>query len=137
MTPRTRSRGIEGASGGFWVNVSGTRQTMSVQDITAALATPPPLRLEKTALFLDLDGTLAPIAARPQDVRPDPRRTSLLERLAGPLDGRLAVISGRTLADVDRILEGCVTAVAAGHGLVRRDPAGVLYETPPHPELPR
>ena len=38
--------------------------------------------MRETALFLDLDGTLAPIAARPQDVRPDPRRTSLLERLA-------------------------------------------------------
>jgi trehalose 6-phosphate phosphatase len=110
---------------------------MSIQELIAALPAPRPLRLGETALFLDLDGTLAPIAARPQDVRPDPRRTSLLERLSERLDGRLAVISGRTLADVDRILEGCVTAVAAVHGLVRRDPNGVLYETPPHPELPR
>jgi trehalose 6-phosphate phosphatase len=109
---------------------------MSVQDFTAVLATPPPLRLQKTALFLDLDGTLAPIAARPQDVRPDPRRTSLLERLAGPLDGRLAVVSGRTLADVDRILEGCVATVAAVHGLVRRGPDLQVFETPPHPNLP-
>ena len=83
-------------------------------------------------MFLDLDGTLAPIAARPQDVHPDPRRTSLLERLAHGLDGRLAVISGRTLVDVDRILEGCVTPVAAVHGLVMRDPRGELMETPPH-----
>ena len=33
---------------------------------------PKPLRLADAALFLDLDGTLAPIAARPQDVRPGP-----------------------------------------------------------------
>lgn len=110
---------------------------MSVQDITVVLSTPPPLRLGETALFLDLDGTLAPIAARPQDVRPDPRRTSLLERLAGPLDGRLAVVSGRTLADVDRILEGSVAAVAAVHGLVRRGPDLKVFETPPDRELPR
>ncbi|HEX2816316.1 MAG TPA: trehalose-phosphatase [Phenylobacterium sp.] len=110
---------------------------MSIQDITAELLAPRPLRLGETALFLDLDGTLAPIAARPQDVRPDPRRTSLLERLAHQLDGRLAVVSGRTLADVDRILEGCVTTVAAVHGLVRRGPDLAMFETPPHPDLPQ
>ena len=110
---------------------------MSMQEIITGLPGPKPLRLEETALFLDLDGTLAPIAARPQDVRPDPRRTSLLERLALRLDGRLAVVSGRTLADVDRILEGCVVAVAAVHGLVRRGPDGRMFETAPHPELPR
>lgn len=108
---------------------------MSVYEITAVLPAPGPLRLGGVALFLDLDGTLAPLAARPQDVRPDPRRTSLLDRLARQLDGRLAVISGRTLADVDRILEECVTAVAAVHGLVLRGPDGVLHTTAPHPGL--
>jgi trehalose 6-phosphate phosphatase len=108
---------------------------MSIATITVGLPAPKPLRLGETALFLDLDGTLAPIAARPQDVRPDPRRTSLLERLAERLDGRLAVISGRTLADIDRILEGCVTSVAAVHGLVLRHPDGRVEATPAHPNL--
>ena len=106
---------------------------MSFQDVAIELPAPKPLRLRDSALFLDLDGTLAPIASRPQDVRPDPRRTSLLERLAHGLNGRLAVISGRTLADVDRILEGRVVAVAAVHGLILRDPQGRLAETPRHP----
>jgi trehalose 6-phosphate phosphatase len=110
---------------------------MSIHDLTVGLPAPQPLRLGDTALFLDLDGTLAPIAARPQDVRPDPRRTSLLERLVDRLSGRLAVVSGRTLADVDRILEGCVTAVAAVHGLVLRGSDGVVRETPPHPGIAR
>lgn len=110
---------------------------MSIDDLTIGLPTPRPLRLGDTALFLDLDGTLAPIAARPQDVRPDPRRTTLLERLVDKLDGRLAVVSGRTLADVDRILEGRVTAVAAVHGLVLRGSDGIVCETPPHPNLPK
>lgn len=108
---------------------------MSIQEISAVLPAPRPLALGDTALFLDLDGTLAPIAARPQDVHPDPRRTSLLEKLARRLDGRLAVISGRTLEDVDRILEGCVTSVAAVHGLAVRGPDGVLQQSPPHPKL--
>lgn len=110
---------------------------MSIQDLIVGLPKPKPLRLGETALFLDLDGTLAPIAARPQDVRPDPRRTSLLERLALHLDGRLAVISGRTLTDIDRILETCVTSVAAVHGLVRRDPDGRVAEAAPHPAMAR
>lgn len=111
------------------------RAEMSIETFPAVLPAPKPLRLGDTALFLDLDGTLAPIAARPQDVRPDPRRTGLLERLVQALDGRLAVISGRTLADIDRILQGRVTAVAAVHGLARRDPDGQVFESRPHPAL--
>ena len=108
---------------------------MFVEDVTADLSAPQPLNLGETALFLDLDGTLAPIAERPQDVGPDPRRTDLLERLGERLEGRLAVISGRTLADVDRILEGRVAPVAAVHGLVLRDPQGAVHSTAAHPGL--
>ena len=108
---------------------------MSVDLPVLNLPAPKPLRLSDSALFLDLDGTLAPIVARPQDVRPDPRRTRMLEVLLAGLDGRLAVVSGRTLADVDRILEGRVTCVAAVHGLVRRDADGVTQEAAPHPAL--
>lgn len=108
---------------------------MSIEEVTVQLPTPEPLVLGDCALFLDLDGTLAPIAARPQDVRPDPRRTLLLERLSEALNGRLAVITGRTLADVDRILEGRATAVAAIHGLIRRDARARLHQHPRHPKL--
>jgi trehalose 6-phosphate phosphatase len=109
---------------------------MALEDITIGLPAPKPLPLDEAALFLDLDGTLAPIAARPQDVRPDARRNGLMGRLVEAMDGRLAVISGRTLADVDRILEHRVMAVAAVHGLVRREPDGTVYEAEPHPALP-
>lgn len=108
---------------------------MSVEALKIGLPAPKPLRLSGAALFLDLDGTLAPIAARPQDVRPDPRRTRLLEKLEAGLDGRLAVVSGRTIADVDRILERRVPCVAAVHGLVRRGADGQVHEEPAHPRL--
>jgi trehalose 6-phosphate phosphatase len=110
---------------------------MSVEAFTLNLPSPKPLQLSTAALFLDLDGTLAPIVARPQDVRPEPRRTRMLEVLKEGLGGRLAVVTGRTLADVDRILEGRITCVAAVHGLVRRDCDGSLHEAAPHPGLGR
>lgn len=109
---------------------------MAFAELSIAAERPPALSsIDRAALFLDLDGTLAPIAARPQDVRPDPRRTSLLERLDRALDGRIAVVSGRTLADIDRILEGRVKAVAAVHGLAHRDTEGRIRQAAPHPNL--
>ncbi|WP_163231610.1 trehalose-phosphatase [Caulobacter rhizosphaerae] len=96
---------------------------------------PPPLALPpRAALFLDLDGTLAPIMPRPEQVGPDARRAALLDALSRALEGRLAVVSGRALEDVDRILEGRVRFVAAVHGLVRRGGNGV-DRLPPHPDL--
>lgn len=108
---------------------------MSIEELSIGLERPPQLKLEGAAIFLDLDGTLAPIVERPQDVGPDPRRTGLLQRLSSRLDGRLAVVSGRSLDDIDRILEGKVMCVSAIHGLVRRDARGVVGEAPPHPGI--
>ncbi|HET6969627.1 MAG TPA: trehalose-phosphatase [Phenylobacterium sp.] len=108
---------------------------MSLESLTVALPAPRPLRLAESALFIDLDGTLAPIAERPQDVAPDRRRSDLLERLREGLDGRLAIVTGRTLADVDRILEGRAPCVAAVHGLVLRECDGTVHSPPPHPGL--
>ena len=86
---------------------------------------PPPVpRLARIALFADLDGTLAPIEATPDAVKPDASRRRLLDALARALAGRLAVVSGRALGDLDRVLEGRVAAVAAVHGLVRRTADG-------------
>lgn len=96
---------------------------------------PPPVALPpRAALFLDLDGTLAPIMPRPEQVGPDARRAALLDDLSRTLDGRLAVVSGRALEDVDRILEDRVKFVAAVHGLVRRGVNGV-DRARAHPDL--
>jgi len=96
---------------------------------------PPQLDLAKTSLFLDLDGTLAPIEETPDAVGPDPARSAVLRRLGQALDGRLAILSGRGLEDIDRILDEAVPAAAGLHGLERREPDGILDRTPPHPGL--
>jgi trehalose 6-phosphate phosphatase len=87
------------------------------------------------ALFLDLDGTIAEIAARPGDVGPSARRSGILNALSNALSQRVAVLTGRTLKEADRILDGSVTPVAAVHGLVRRMPGGGVVQFLPSPEL--
>lgn len=84
----------------------------------------PPDRVRRPALFLDLDGVLAELAPTPEAVGPDPRRAAVLARLADRLEGRLAVISGRTIAEADRVLDGGVSLVAGVHGLERRGADG-------------
>jgi trehalose 6-phosphate phosphatase len=85
---------------------------------------PPRLDWQATALFLDIDGTLAEFETLPSDVGPEPRRTAVLRRVCERLQGRVAVLSGRSLSEVDRILEAAVGPVAAVHGLVQRQPGG-------------
>lgn len=99
-----------------------------------ALAEPPKV-LQGPALFLDMDGVLAPLAPRPEDVVPEARRTGILRRLVNRLDGRVAIISGRTLAEIDRISEAAAPSASGVHGLERRRPDGSLERPAPHPAL--
>lgn len=101
--------------------------------LLATLAPPARLDLARDALFLDIDGTLAPIEPRPSDVGPDPRRSRLLAQLMRVLDGRLAIVSGRHLEDIDRILGDVRPAAGAVHGLVMRSGAG-MEAAPVSPE---
>jgi trehalose 6-phosphate phosphatase len=90
---------------------------------------PPPLDPKISALFLDIDGTIAEIVARPRDVVPDAELTSILERAVAIMDGRVAVLTGRSIEDADGILEGRVVSVGAVHGLMRRMPDGAVTTT--------
>lgn len=108
--------------------------------MTAAAGTlthmpPPPSRLEQAALFLDMDGVLAPLEPRPGDVVPVARRTAVLKRLAERLEGRLAIVSGRTLKEIDRISDAASPAASGVHGLERRRANGSLERAEPHPGL--
>src|SRR5579862_7956340 len=91
---------------------------------------PPKLSLN-AALFLDVDGTLAPLASTPDAVAFDPVRAELLGRLEAAMGGALAVLSGRALEDVRRILGPAPKAVGAIHGLVRLAFDGAVARAPP------
>ena len=112
-----------------------TMQGSSARQTPDDLPPPPTFPPASAALFLDLDGTLAPIMSRPEQVGPDRRRAVLIKRLTATLNGRVAVVSGRALDDLDRILERGVTPIAAVHGLVRRDAAGEVVRSAPHPGM--
>lgn len=103
----------------------------------ARLKRPPHLDTRGVALFLDLDGTIAEITALPGDVGPVAPRNRLLADVDRALSGRMAILTGRTLDEADRILGGAITTVAAVHGLVRRTPDGAVVVTEPSAGLPR
>ncbi|HEX6117851.1 MAG TPA: trehalose-phosphatase [Dongiaceae bacterium] len=68
------------------------------------------------ALFLDIDGTLVPIAPTPAEVRPSPELPRLLARAAAGLGNALAIVSGREVASIDQVTSGVVPYAAGSHG---------------------
>ncbi|WP_066268882.1 trehalose-phosphatase [Hydrogenophaga palleronii] len=64
----------------------------------------PRLLSDRSALFLDFDGTLADLAPRPDAVAIDPQLVPLLHRLHEHLGGALALITGRALDDLESML---------------------------------
>ena len=79
------------------------------------------------AVFLDLDGTLLEIAEHPDAVTPSDELKRLLENLPAATGGAVALISGRSVEDVDRILAPHRLAVAGVHGSQRRSVEGHMY----------
>ena len=76
------------------------------------------------ALFLDVDGTLLEIASTPQAVRVPAALRNTLQLAAKREDGALALISGRTIAELDRLFAPLVLPAAGQHGVEIRDPEG-------------
>lgn len=74
----------------------------------------------RPALFLDLDGTLLEFAREPSAAAPSGRLLELLERLSGAMGGAMAVVSGRPIDEIDRLLRPHKLPVAGVHGLQRR-----------------
>lgn len=82
------------------------------------------------AVFLDLDGTLLEIAEHPDAVTPSGQLRRILAKLPAATGGAIALISGRTVEDVDRIVAPCRLAVAGVHGTQRRSSEGRMEKAP-------
>ena len=79
------------------------------------------------AFFVDFDGTLVEIAAKPHLVHVEPRVAAALESLRHRLGGAVAIVTGRPLDVVDRLLAPLILPTAAEHGLVHRDASGTVH----------
>lgn len=78
------------------------------------------------ALFLDVDGTLLDIAETPESVHvPDDLKTLLLE-VSLRLDGAVALVSGRSIADLDVLFAPLRLCASGIHGCERREPNGSI-----------
>lgn len=92
------------------------------------LPLPPPLTewaaRQPVALFLDFDGTLVEIAETPDAILVPDDLMRRLERLAGRMDGRLALITGRSLSDIGSHLAHGSIRVVGSHGAEDGDTAG-------------
>jgi trehalose 6-phosphate phosphatase len=78
--------------------------------------------LDGASLFLDLDGTLFELVDDPAAVKADASLRALVSKLAVRFEGRLAVISGRSIAQIDAMLGDCAAdlAVSGSHGCEHR-----------------
>lgn len=93
--------------------------------------------MQGCALFLDIDGTLLEFSSSPSAVVIPPDLPALLEHLQHQLDGALALISGRSLPDIEAMF-GKHIAIGAEHGaLVRSADGGVITQAVPDPALAR
>jgi trehalose 6-phosphate phosphatase len=83
------------------------------------------------ALFLDVDGTLLEYAAHPQEVRVGRKLLELLAALRAATHGAIALISGRSVEDVDRLFAPLALPVAGQHGTERRAADGTIRRHAP------
>lgn len=85
--------------------------------------------------FLDVDGTLLDLAATPGAVRVDGDLQAMLDALKRITDGALALISGRSLVDLDRLFAPTPPVAAGQHGAERRDARGKVHRHAARREL--
>lgn len=93
----------------------------------------PAVDLQRSALFLDFDGTLAELAPQPEAVHVPDELIALLAQLSTALGGALALVSGRRLADLDAFLAPLQLPAAAEHGAECRLASGIRHSGPRPP----
>lgn len=81
---------------------------------------PPAHLLPGSSLFLDIDGTLLELAASPREVVVSAEAIAVLRLALERLDGRVALISGRSAGDVAALFPGLQLNIGGSHGLEQR-----------------
>ncbi|SAI59282.1 Trehalose-phosphate phosphatase [Bordetella ansorpii] len=103
----------------------------------SAVSAPPPLPdPARTALFLDVDGTLAELRDQPSQVIVPASTVAVLGRLHTALHGAVVILSGRSGSGIDELLRPLALPYGANHGAERRDLTGRIHRIDPPPGLP-
>src|SRR5690349_11588715 len=90
--------------------------------------------LSETAILLDVDGTLLDLMPTPREVWVPPGLVKTLNRLLVKTNGALAMVSGRSLNDIDLIFAPDQFPAVGGHGAEMRidpDSESVAAHAPP------
>src|SRR6476469_5666199 len=91
-------------------------------------------RLGETAVLLDIDGTLLDLMPTPREVWVPPGLIETLNGLHRRTNGALALVSGRSLNDIDLIFAPDQFPAVGGHGAEMRiepDSESVAAHAPP------
>src|SRR5436853_165778 len=91
-------------------------------------------RLDEFAVLLDIDGTLLDLAPTPREVWVPPDLSKTLNRLLDKTSGAVALVSGRSLNDIDLIFAPEQFPAVGGHGAEMRlesDSEAVAIHAPP------
>src|SRR5580692_1615169 len=103
----------------------GLQMSLDISDIHTLAAAKPDMELSATplvpdlrqcAILLDIDGTILDFAPSPQQVWVPTELRQTLMRLNELTGGALALVSGRSLADIDLIFSPLELAAIGGHG---------------------
>lgn len=106
------------------VGASGSGVRRDLRDALGALAATPRL-----LVALDFDGTLAPVVDDPEKARATPEARAAVERLIAAPDTRVALVSGRSLRDLEQVAPfGDRVLLVGSHGIELRldEPDDVL-----------
>lgn len=82
---------------------------------------------KEISLFLDYDGTLVPLAEKPDQALPPPLLLSRIENLCHLPGTYVAVVSGRSIADLQSFLPLTGLYLVGVHGLVFVFPRGEIF----------
>ncbi|CCD99580.1 trehalose-phosphatase [Bradyrhizobium sp. STM 3809] len=96
--------------------VQGTSEPAEI--VPTPLSLVPHLR--EVAILLDIDGTLLDLAPTPREVWVPPGLMETLNALLQRTSGALAMVSGRSLNDIDLIFAPAIFPAVGGHGAEMR-----------------
>ena len=80
--------------------------------------------LRECAILLDVDGTILDLAATPQEVWVPPSLRHDISRLSERTGGAVALVSGRSLNDLDLLFSPLQLPAIGGHGAEFRPRVG-------------